>query len=282
MYLEYFGLNEEPFSMTPDPRFLFWSEQHEVATRSLLYGVEARKGFLLLTGEIGTGKTTLCRALVNRLSAETRVSVILNPLLSVSGLLKAINQDFGNRVRKKSADEQLSYLSQFLLERVQDGHNAVVLIDEAQNLSIEALETVRLLSNLETDRQKLLQIILVGQPELEQNLQSYALRQLNQRISVRCHLGALSRSDQKYYIYHRLKIAGNLGCFEFKNGSLKLIHKYTRGYPRVTNILCDRVLLAAFARRVRVIDKALVAEGIHDLTGGARRSLWGRWACRLF
>jgi len=282
MYLEYFNLKEEPFSITPDPRFLYLSDQYESAIESLLYAIEQRKGFSVLTGEVGTGKTTLCRELLNRLDEKTEVSIVLNPLLSVNGLLKAINADFGNEIVADNADDHLAVLNHYLLSRVEKGINAVVLIDEAQNLSVEALEMTRLLSNLETDRQKLLQIVLVGQPELEDTLKSFRLRQLNQRISIRQRIGAFSLPKLQEYIVHRLSVAGGAGHVDFEPGAIKKIHGHSRGYPRLANILCDRVLLAAFARRTRTIDKKIVKESIADLTGAPLNPWWRFWPCRSY
>ena len=251
--------------MTPDPRFLFLSAQHEAAIESLLYGIRQRKGFMTLTGEVGTGKTTICRELINRLDKDIEIAFILNPLLSVFGLLKAINTDFGNKVRGKTVEEQLDGLHRFLISQAQKSHNAVVLIDEAQNLSVEALETVRLLSNLETDTQKLLQIILVGQPELENTLQSYRLRPLNQRISIRHHLGTLNLSETHNYIMHRLLCAGGDGQVSFENKAIRRLHLYSGGFPRLINILCDRSLLEAYARRVHTVNKSVVKEALRDV-----------------
>lgn len=277
MYLQYFNLKEEPFNITPDPRFLFGTEQHEAAIESLCYGISERKGFALLTGEIGTGKTTLCRAVLSRVENNTDVSIIVNPLLSVSGLLRAINDDFGNNVASERVEDQLAGLQKFLLERANSDRNAMVMIDEAQNLSIEALEMTRLLSNLETDRRKLLQIVLVGQPELEKTLQSYNLRQLNQRISVRQRLGSLNPRQLREYVFHRISIAGGGGHLYFEPEAIRRIHKHTQGFPRLANILCDRVLLAAYARRTRYIDKKIVNEAIADLDGNNPKAWWRFW-----
>jgi general secretion pathway protein A len=276
VYLQYFNLREEPFNITPDPRFLFGTEQHEAALESLLYGISNGKGFGMLTGEIGTGKTTVCRALLNRLDANTDVSVILNPLLSVGGLIRAINDDFGNPIASERVEYQLAGLNKYLLDRADKRKNALVLIDEAQNLSIEALEMTRLLSNLETDRRKLLQIVLVGQPELETTLQSHQLRQLNQRISVRQRLGALSQRQLRDYIYHRISIAGGGGHLTFEPSAIAKIHAHTKGFPRLTNILCDRSLLAAYAKRTRRIDKHTVKEAIKDING-KQKAWWRIW-----
>lgn len=276
MYSRFFNLREEPFSMTPDPRFLYLSPQHEAAIESLLYGVRQRKGFMTLTGEVGTGKTTICRELINRLDQDIEIAVILNPLLSVFGLLRAINTDFGNKVKGKTVEEQVDSLHQFLLAQAKKGHNAVVLIDEAQNLSVEALEMVRLLSNLETDTQKLLQIILVGQPELETTLQSHRLRQLNQRISIRHHLGTLNLNETQSYILHRILCAGGEGQINFENRAIRHLHLYSGGFPRLINILCDRSLLEAYARRIRIISKSVVKDAVRDVKLKPSEPWWRR------
>ncbi|MDO8493734.1 MAG: AAA family ATPase [Deltaproteobacteria bacterium] len=277
MYLHYFNLKEEPFSMTPDPRFFYLSRQHEGAIEAFLYGIEQRKGFLLLTGEIGTGKTTLCRELINRLDDKTEISVIFNPLLSVAGLLQAINRDFGNPVQGETEEVQLDGLNRFLLEGLKKGRNAIVLIDEAQNLSVEALEMTRLLSNLETDKQKLLQIILVGQPELEMTLRKDSLRQLNQRIHIREHLRPLHFNEMQEYIFHRLLLAGGEGRVHFLPNALRKVFRWTKGTPRLINIVCDRALLAAYASRKTVIDKQLATVAIRDVSGKAGQPWWQFW-----
>lgn len=277
MYLQHFNLKEQPFSVTPDPRFFYWSKQHEIASESLLFGIDQHKGFLLLTGEVGTGKTTLCRNLIRQLRIGTATSIILNPFLTIDALLCAINDDFGNPVSSKAPQDQMAGLNRFLLVEAKKGNNAVVMIDEAQILSIEALEMVRLLSNLENEKQKLLQILLVGQPELEIKLKSYELRALNQRISIRQRLDVLEYSEAKGYIFHRLSLAGANGFLRFDASALKKIYAYTAGYPRLINILCDRILLAAFSEKARFIDLKIVKKAIADLDDGPTRSWWRIW-----
>ncbi|MES2504833.1 MAG: AAA family ATPase [Myxococcota bacterium] len=265
MYLDYFGLSEEAFTMTPNPRFIYWTKQHEAAAEALAYGIHGRKGFLMLTGEVGTGKTTICREVIGRLHEKTDTAVILNPLLSTTGLLKAILADFGYSRQGESNEEMVEQLNSSLLEKASSGHNAVLWIDEAQNLSFEALEAIRLLSNLETDDKKLLQIVLVGQPELEKLLQEYRLRQLNQRISIRQRLGSLTFEELSEYIKHRLFVAGDRKNVDFDRRAIKYIYKYAKGSPRMTNMLCDRTLLAAYSKRTRSIDHRLVKEAFYDL-----------------
>ena len=266
MYLHFFHLKEEPFTMTPDPRFLFLSHQHEAAIASLSYGVSNRKGFMTLTGEIGTGKTTICRELMNHLDPHVEIAVVLNPLLSVPGLLRAINRDFGNETKGTTAEDELEGLNRFLLNRINEGHNAVVLIDEAQNLSIEALEMTRLLSNLETEKQKLLQIILVGQPELMDKLKLSSLRQLNQRVAVRYHVLPLEAREVERYIHHRLKIGGANGNLLFTPAALEKIYRHSQGTPRLVNIICDRALLAGFVAETFTIDENIINQCIEELT----------------
>jgi general secretion pathway protein A len=274
VYLSYFNLEKEPFSSTPDPHFFFFSRQHEEAIESIVYGIKERKGFIALTGEIGTGKTTVCRTMLNRLEPNDEVAVILNPLVSVPGLIKAINRDFGMEITGESIEGQLEALNTFLLDKNRQGHNAVVLIDEAQNLSEEALEMIRLLSNLETDNQKLLQIVLVGQPELETTLRRPSMRQLSQRIHVWHTLNPLNHKDTNKYIQHRLKKAGGENKVDFETKSMKSIYQHTLGYPRMINITCDRALLSAFSKRSRSITKKIVKSAVFELSHGHPIKPW--------
>lgn len=263
--------------MTPDPEFLYLSRQHEEAIESLVYGVTHRKGFLALTGEIGTGKTLLCRELLNRLGDEVDTALLFNPLLSVSGLLKTINSDFDNETKSEEPEDQIKSLNAFLLKKVRRGGNAVVLIDEAQNLSNEALEMIRMLSNLETEDQKLLQILLVGQPELEKKLKSSELRQLNQRINVRYSLGTLNEDETQEYIAHRLVVAGGDGKVCFEDKALQRVYRYSQGYPRLINIVADRALLEAYAEGTSLVTKKVVIRAIDDVRGISHRRWWKRW-----
>ncbi|MBI2061981.1 MAG: AAA family ATPase [Nitrospirae bacterium] len=269
MYEHFFRLKEGPFGTTPDPAFFYLSAKHQAALDHLVYGVRYRRGFLLITGDVGTGKTTLCRRLLDQLPDNTSTALVLNPLFSDQRqLLRAIMKDFevpyGSAA---SASEEIEALNQFLLERSRADGNAVVIIDEGQHLSNDSLEMVRLLSNLETEKKKLLQIILVGQPELRDRLQEPVLRPLNQRLTVKFHLLPLDRNETREYIYFRLKKAGSQGEIEFFEPALDLIFTYTEGYPRRINLLCERVLLAAYSRESFIIDRGIVEDAMRDLEG---------------
>lgn len=265
MYLAYYNLHEEPFRITPDPRFLYFSRQHEEAFNHLLYGLQQRKGFIVLTGEVGAGKTTICRKLLEELGPTYHTALILNPCLDVDSLLRAIVIEFDLKVYGLDRLSYLQAINQFVLEQAQHGHDVVVIIDEAQDLSDELLEQVRLLSNLETDQQKLLQIILMGQPELRQRLANPTLRQLRQRIQVSYHLGPLDATETAYYVNHRLTLAGANGSPRFDATALKLIHKYSGGIPRLINALCDKTLLAGFVMQTDLLTKKLVKMALAEL-----------------
>ncbi len=267
MYLKYFSLTEQPFNMTPDPRFFYFSKKHEDALSNLLFGISERKGFITITGEIGTGKTTLCRLLLNRLDKKVKTSLIFNPNLTTIELLQAINQDFGIESKSISKKELVDALNAFLLGVLKRGDNAVLIIDEAQNLTPECLEEVRMLSNLETDRDKLLQIILVGQPELRKKLELERLKQLNQRIALRYHLEPFDLKEAKAYILHRLKIAGGDDKVFFTQQALDKVHEFSQGTPRLINLLCDKVLLAAFVADTKTVSNQIVDSAIKELRG---------------
>ena len=264
MYENYFGFLEKPFNVTPDAHFLYPSMQHEGVINTLYYGIQEKKGFLFLTGEVGTGKTTSLRALLNRLGDDVQTSLIMNPLLSTVELLKTINKDFGCETTGDTVKDQLDVLNFFLLENNKKGGNAVVIIDEAQNLSQEAMEMTRLLSNLETSTHKLLQIVLAGQPELQEKLADRSLRQLVQRIQVFCRLKPFDVSQTMAYIQHRIQRAGNNPQIAFEQTALKEIHKVSGGIPRKINTLCDLALLAAFSRETHVITTGLIREAAKE------------------
>lgn len=249
MYESYFGFTRKPFGVTSDPSFLYLSPSHREALDSMLYGISQRMGFIQITGEIGCGKTTLCRALLEREPADKLVSAyIFNSNLTESQFLHTVVADFGIADSFKNRHQLFTELNRFLIAQLASGRNAVLLIDEAQNLSPKLLEQIRMLSNLETHREKLIQIILVGQPELETLLQSGELKQLRQRIAIRCHLRPLSLEETAEYVCFRLRKAGvELPELLFSSDATALIYQLTRGYPRVINLLCEKALLAAYA-----------------------------------
>ncbi len=265
MYHNYFGFTEKPFKMTPDSHFLYSSSQHDAALKTLAYGIHERVGFMILTGEVGTGKTTTIRALLDNLGDNVASSVIINPLLSTLDLIKTINKDFGVKTKSLTVQDHLEALNNFLLENDKNGKNAVVIIDEAQNLSIEALEMARMLSNLETSTHKLLQIILVGQPELDEKISKRELRQLLQRVQIYCRLKALAPQDTANYIQHRIQKAGSQPHVAFEKSAISEVHKVTGGVPRIINTLCELTLLAAYSRDTRVITKNLVQEAAKEV-----------------
>jgi general secretion pathway protein A len=267
VYLEYYGLREPPFSITPNPRFLFFSAKHREAFNHLLYGIRERKGFVQLTGEVGAGKTTLCRALLDQLGNNFSTALILNPAQDADSLLRDIAQEFGLNVQGLNRSELLGEFNAFLLQQLDAGRDTVLIIDEAQNLSNELLEQVRLLSNLETDDQKLLQIVLMGQPELRDRLNHPALRQLRQRITVRYHLEPLSPTEVGEYIRHRLAVSGANGVPKFSAAALWRIYAYSKGIPRLINAVCDKCLLAGFVQQTDRITWSMVGRAVRELEG---------------
>ena len=267
MYLEYYGLKEPPFDITPNPRFLFYSAKHREAFNHLLYGLRGRKGFVQLTGEVGAGKTTLCRAMLEQLDGHYATALILNPVMSADELMKAIAIEFGLQVKGLDRLETLTAINGFLLKQVEQARETVLIIDEAQDLTDELLEQVRLLSNLETDDRKLLQIVLLGQPELRDRLNNPRLRQLRQRITVRYHLLPLSRFEVSQYIQHRLEVSGAKGAPYFTRPALWRVHGYSGGIPRLVNAVCDKALLAGFVQRRDRIDYRMVGLAIRELEG---------------
>jgi general secretion pathway protein A len=275
MYLSFYGLRDAPFAPTPDPKFLFQSARHREALAQLIYGVRERKGFIVLTGEIGTGKTTLLRTLLERLNADTPVAYVHNSALNIEGLLEYVLQDWGVKSTANSHAQRLFELNEFLIDQHRKGGTPVLVIDEAQNLSVETLEAVRMLSNFETTNQKLMQILLVGQPELRVKLDLPELRQLKQRIGLRCHIAPLSAEETRLYIRHRLRIAGAVDAGTFTDGAIQKIADYSGGTPRVINIVCDHCLLSGFADSKKRIDAGTVTEAIEYLEEG-ERSEWKR------
>lgn len=270
MYTQFYGLREKPFSLSPDPRYLYLAEPHREALAHLLYGIEQGEGFICVTGEVGTGKTTLCRTLLQRLDAGTEVAFIFNPQLSGAELVQAINAELGLPLEGLDRRELLEQLNRFLLTRHRDGRRVLLIIDEAQVMERDALEQVRLLSNLETNTAKLIQIVLIGQPELDEVLESPDLRQLRQRISVRWRLEPLSPGDARAYIRHRLRIAAGAPRELFTDLALREIHRRSKGIPRVINLLCDRALLAGYAAGATAIGLGLVTETDREVRASQR------------
>ena len=265
MYSNFFGFKERPFKLLPDPTYLFLSKSHEEALAHLKYAVAHGDGFVEITGEVGTGKTTLCRVFLDRLSDNTEAAYIFNPRLDEVQLLKAINDELHIPSTADNAKELVDALNAFLMQKKADNKNVIVIIDEAQNLSVEVLEQLRLLSNLETTRSKLVQIILVGQPELAEMLDSHELRQLGQRVTLSCYLAPLSFKETAAYIEHRLQIALTRSGRLFSNGALKEIYKYASGIPRLINIICDRSLLIAYSRNRKRVSGNIVRMAIREL-----------------
>jgi general secretion pathway protein A len=247
MYRAFFGLRERPFNITPDPRFLFFSDNHREAMDAMTYGIESRAGFIELVGEVGCGKTTLCRAVLSHLPTCVETALVLNPCLTETQLVQAILSDLGCPFRSRDRLQLIERLNEYLLDKMRKGINVVVILDEAQQMTPALLEQVRLLSNLETDQHKLMQIVLSGQPELEKRLLEPRLRQLRQRIMMKCRLHPLNEQDTGRYIQHRLSVAGAKEGVEFEAAAVRLIHSHARGIPRLINKLCDRALLAAYA-----------------------------------
>jgi general secretion pathway protein A len=269
MYTAFYGLREKPFGLSPDPRFLFLAQSHREALAHLLYGIEQGEGFIAITGEVGTGKTTLCRTLLQRLGAESEVAFVFNPKLTGLELLKTINAEFGLSHESDSQRELNDALNRFLVEKKREARRVLLIIDEAQNLERETLEQVRLISNLETETSKLIQIVLLGQPELDAMLESSELRQLKQRIGVRWRLRPLSPSETREYVRHRLRIAAGAARELFSPAALRELHRLSGGIPRVVNVLSDRALLAGYAAGTREVRPALVRAAAAEVRGHA-------------
>jgi general secretion pathway protein A len=284
MYAPFFGLKHEPFSIAPDPRYLFMSERHREALAHLLYGVNGGGGFVLLSGEIGAGKTTVCRCFLEQIPRRTNVAYIFNPKLTVIELLQSVCEEFGIPPPRAAHGEPtvkdyLDPLNEFLLKTHAVGQNNVLIIDEAQMLSADVLEQLRLLTNLETNERKLLQIILIGQPELRDLLARPELEQLAQRVIARYHLGALTEAETERYIRHRLSVAGMTVAMPFDAKAMQRVHQLSRGVPRRINLLCDRALLGAYSSGTGQVDRAIVDRAAAEVFGrdadapGARRSV---------
>jgi general secretion pathway protein A len=289
MHEEYYGFDEKPFSLTPDPKYLYKSESHANAFDLLQYAIRRREGFVVVTGDIGTGKTTLCRAIMEQLDRKTFTALILNPFLTEEDLLRIILQDFGvvsrdeikrGRLAGVSKQELIDTLNEFLLSLLPLRAGALLIIDEAQNLPHQVLEQIRILSNLETDKEKLLQIVLVGQLNLKDLLHSPELRQLDQRVSIRYELKPLTREETAAYVAHRLTIAGGGAVVSFAPKGLELVHKYTGGIPRLINLVCDRALLGGYSARTNRITPDMVRAAATGLELAARRGSMFGWVRR--
>ncbi|NMC73247.1 MAG: AAA family ATPase [Geobacteraceae bacterium] len=265
MYEKFFDLERKPFELVPNPEFLFLSKSHKKAIIYLDYGLREHAGFILVTGEVGSGKTTIVRNLLRNLDDRVTLSKVFNTKVTSEQLIAMVNDDFGLDTAHKDKITLLRELTDFLIDQHAAGRWPTLIIDEAQNLSSELLEEVRMLSNLETDTSKLLQIILVGQPELRKTLALPELRQLRQRISISCHLLPLSRQETEDYIFHRLEIAGNRDAVTFDDGSIDIIYSFSRGIPRLVNIICDFLMLSAFAEETKRMTRELVQEVIGEM-----------------
>ncbi|MBA2686964.1 MAG: AAA family ATPase [Gemmatimonadaceae bacterium] len=269
MYEEFFGLNGRPFSLTPNPRFVFYSSRYRDAEDGLLYGIARKEGFMVLTGAPGTGKTTLCRDLLRKLDRDKHRSALLfNPFLSGTEMLQALLTEFDVPFSPTAQRADLhNILNQFLLDQLREGRVCVAIFDEAQHLSSEFLEQIRVLSNLETADEKLIQIVLVGQPELLARISAPGMSQLNQRVSVKCRLAHLNQDETKRYIQHRLEVAGARGRVEFTGRGMKRVYKASHGIPRRINAICDQGMLAAYVEQTRRIEVRHVDQAIKSLSG---------------
>ena len=278
MYEEYFSLKERPFSLTPDPDFLFLSESHQRALDHLLFGLESGDGFIVVTGDIGVGKTTVCRALLRRLPERFATALVVNTLLTEKELLRTVLDDFGAPVPDGTRKDLLDALNRFLLAEAEIGRRPVLIIDEAQNLAPSLLEQVRLLSNLETEKRKLLQIVLFGQKELQEKLRLPQLRQFDQRITVRAMILPLDLRETSRYIQHRMSVAGAAGSTFLTPAAERLLHRRSRGVPRRINQLCDRALLAACLRNAGRVEPEDVVRAAASLSDGSKQLGWPwRW-----
>ncbi len=288
MYCDFFGFSEKPFTITPNPHFVFLSTVHREAFARLLYGVDSHAGFIALTGEVGTGKTTMLRTLLSQLDPEKyRSALIFNPCVSAEQLMAGICREFGVEADEQNRSGYLDALNHFLIEQNSAGRTIVLVIDEAQNLEPDVLEQVRLISNLETERDKLIQIILAGQPELNDVLQRHDLRQLNQRITVRCRLTPMKLDDTVRYINHRLKISGSRIPDIFSPAAIKKAYRFSRGNPRLINVVCEQALVMAWTRETRFVSPVIVTQVITELQPGDEYEglwelLWSRITRWLF
>jgi general secretion pathway protein A len=267
MYQEFFGLQALPFNITPDPRYLFFSRGHREAFEHILFGISERKGFIQITGEVGAGKSTLCRKVLEELQEGYATALILNPVMTPIQLMRSVLGELGLDDRGNDRVRLVERLNEFLLDRAHAGEVVVLFIDEAQNMSDDLLEQVRLLSNLETDEHKLLQIVLIGQPELRARLDRQKMRQLRQRITVRYHLGPIGRRETEAYIHHRLLVAGSNGRPSLTRAAISAIHRYAHGVPRLINAVCDKTLLCGYVQGRDNLGWFQVRRAVRDLEG---------------
>jgi len=265
LFDNFFGFHENPFNNTPDPHFFFMSHQHQEILTNMIFGIERRRGFAVITGEIGAGKTTIARQLLHRLPATTKTAVILNPNLSAAHLLATIVRDFGVECHGKTKRHYFDALNTFLLNGLEQNQNACLIIDEAQCLNTKVLDEIRMLSNLETSQQKLLQIILMGQPELRGMLERPSLTQLRQRVGVFCHLKALNLDETRDYICYRIeRVKKGEGRIDFDYEVIEKIYEMSKGIPRLINSLCDRILMSAFSQQTKHITWAIAANAFEE------------------
>ncbi len=264
MYQRYYGFHEPPFNITPNSRFFFASTKHTEALNTMVYAISERKGFVVITGEIGSGKTTVCRTLVNQLDSRTQIALITNTLMSGRDLITCILEDLEVEFTTGSKAKLLGQLNDYLIQQLKDNNNVVLIIDEAQNLTPSCLEEVRLLSNLETENEKLIQIIFLGQPELKKKLALTRLEQLRQRIAVYYHLSPLTIEETKEYILYRLKVASGSDRQFFTEEALNMIFQFSKGVPRLVNQICDSALLSGYVSEANVIEEKIMREVIEE------------------
>lgn len=264
MYDKFYGFKEHPFNLTPNSRFFFASDKHTTALDSMIYAINQRKGFVVITGEIGSGKTTVCRTLLNRLDKHTQVALVTNTHLNSKDLLMTIMEDLEIEFSSGSKSKLLSQLNAYLIDQMQLDNNVVLIIDEAQNLKPSVLEEIRMLSNLETETEKLIQIILLGQPELKQKLTLARLEQLRQRVAVYFHLSPLSRQETKEYVIHRLKIASESSREYMTDQALAMVYEFSKGVPRLINQICDSAFLTGYVKEVELINEDILNEVINE------------------
>jgi len=264
MYEKYYGFNDKPFNLTPDSKFFYASAKHEEALNCLLLAISERNGFVVITGEIGSGKTTVCRTLLNKLDPTTKVALVLNTHIGKKELITTILEDLNIEYRSTSKTHLISALNKYLLKQASDDVNVVLIIDEAQNLTPSVIEEIRMLSNLETEKEKLIQIILMGQPELKKKLAMPRLEQFRQRVVFQYHLDPLTKEETKEYIKHRLKKAGNNEANIFTDDAIEEVYKYSKGVPRLINLICHNALISGLVAEARSINKEIVLEAIKE------------------